>query len=395
MAATMTRRSLVGLALGAAAAGLAGCGPEEDEAVGPSGAESIAETSLEVDSDEDEASEAADGEDDVDVSEAMEQILSFDMHADTVDTLCMHDLEPYSSFDADDNHEGSLAETDASVSASRMGNVGWAQCYAIWTPDDCPSVSHLEFYRRGAAYFATQMKEHHDRFAWVKKGTGIRSAIERGKVAAILTVENSVALEEGIQVVDEFERDGVLVCGLTWNGLNAVGGGVGTDEGLTDLGREYVAQLESRRMVVDVSHLSDASFWDVEAIVRRPFIATHSNSRAVCGVPRNLTDDQFKAICAHGGLVGLNFHMGFVTDGGGAYEFDDLVAHVEHWLDLDGEDCVALGSDRDGSDVPSWLRDCSMQANLYQQFAKRIGEKQTRKLFFDNAANFFARNAIA
>lgn len=392
MRCVVSRRELVELAVGAAAAGLMGCGQESEsvvEVVDEEKADAATDDASAVqDGSEEEAMESSD----TDAGTAIEgQILSFDLHADTIDTLCMHDLEPYASADSSENHDGSLAESDASVSVDRMGDVGWAQCYAVWTPDDCPSVSHLEFYRRGASFFAEQMAEHGDVFEHVKMDTDIRSVVAGGKVAAILTVENSCALEEGIQVVEEFERDGVLVCGLTWNGLNAVGGGASTDEGLTELGREYVAQLESRRMVVDVSHLSDQSFWDLDAIAKRPYIATHSNARAVCGVPRNLTDDQFKAIRDRGGIVGLNFHRGFVS--GGEYGFDELVAHVEHWLDLGGADCVALGGDRDGSSIPEWLRDCSTQGDLFAQMAERIGEEQARKLFFDNAADFFARNA--
>ena len=388
----MTRRSFAGLAVGAIA-GLAACKAREEESKEGEPDVDAQHKAVGKDPDDETPTETDVEESDDSKEDAMP--CTFDMHADTIDTLCMSDIEPYSTIYANGCHTGTLADTDASVSASRMGKMGWAQCYAVWTPDDCPSVSHLEFYRRGAKFFRKQMKKLGDKFVYVKKGTDIRPAIKEGKVAAILTVENSCALEEGIEVLDEFEKDGVLVCGLTWNAENAVAGGVGTELGLTDLGREYVSELERRQMIVDVSHLSDKGFWELEELATRPYIATHSNARDVCAAARNLTDDQFKAIAERGGLVGLNMHTGFVCDDAHQYSFEELMKHVDHWLDLGGEDVIALGSDRDGSDLPAWIRDCSMQQGFYEQSVDYLGEDLTRKLFFDNAADFFERYARA
>jgi membrane dipeptidase len=89
-------------------------------------------------------------------------------------------------------------------------------------------------------------------------------------------------------------------------------------------------------------------------------------------------------------VVGLNFNDGFVREGGNVYTFDELSAHVEHWLDVGGENHIAMGSDRDGSSIPTWLADCSSQPYLYERFAERFGEGVARKLFFENAMNFFS-----
>jgi membrane dipeptidase len=191
--------------------------------------------------------------------------------------------------------------------------------------------------------------------------------------------------------VDEFARDGVLIAGVTWNYKNVLGAGNQyPDVGLTDLGRDYIRALEDHGIVADVSHLNDVGFWDVEAVATKPYIATHSNSRAVCNHPRNLTDDMFAAIMARGGIVGLNLNQGFVREGGGAYTFDELAAHVERWLDLGGEGAIALGSDRDGAWLPSWLADCSSQPYLFERFKERIGKDSAEKLFFKNAMRFFS-----
>lgn len=298
----------------------------------------------------------------------------FDMHCDTIGPLGMADCEPYLSRLKDDNLTGDLACTNCELSGDRMRVMGWAQCYAIWTPDDCPSASHHDFYRRGADWFKHQMALHSDMFVQVCDMRDVRTVIDSGKIAAVFTVENAAMVEDGLDVVDEFVEDGVKIAGITWNGKNVLGSGTDSTEGLTALGCDYVRLLEDRGIVVDVSHLNDAGFWDVEHVARKPFIATHSNARAVCKAPRNLTDDQFRAIAERGGLAGLNFYENFVRDGGGAYDFDELAAHVEHWLSLGGEDAIALGADRDGSTVPTWIADCSSQQYLHDRMVQRFGE---------------------
>ena len=380
MGMEFSRRAFVRAAAGVATVGLFACGANGESDQNGAGGQNMDAVVVEK---KDVESEPEDSP----------RLAFFVLHADTVDTLCMHEYEPYAS-SVDEKFDGTLAENNAAVSADRMGDVGWVQCYAIWTPDDCPTVSHREFYEHGAEFFRQQLKECADAIAGVRGPTDIDEALASGKVAAILTVENSCMIEEkkDLELVDEFEEDGVLVCGLTWNGANALAGGVSTNDGLSSLGKTYIKALENRKMTVDVSHLCDTSFWDVEKVAKRPYIATHSNARAVCNIPRNLTDDQFKAIRDRGGLVGLNLCTWFVHSEDRDYEVEDLLAHIEHWLDLGGEDVVAFGTDRDGSGMPDWIRDCSRQEKLYKKIAKHLDEEITHKLFYQNARDFFERD---
>ena len=317
---------------------------------------------------------------------------SFDLHADTIDVLGMRSHAPYAGFN--NKFSGSLADSNAQVSADRMGGVRWAQCYSIWIPDaegDLQSeISAIEWYREAVAWFKRQMEEQSAAFTQVRRFSDIPSILEEGKVAAILTVENAACLDAGLEVVDEFVRDGVLIAGITWNYKNVLGSGnEHPDQGLTQLGREYLAALEKHAIVADVSHLNEKGFWELEEIATKPYVATHSNARSVCGHLRNLTDEQFGALTARGGVVGLNFHKDFVREGGHAYTFDELSAHVDHWLSLDGEDHIALGADRDGADIPTWLADCSAQRALFERFEERFGQDVARKLFYENAMRFF------
>lgn len=317
----------------------------------------------------------------------------FDMHADTIDALGMVSHKPYSEFN--NKFSGTLASNNGQVSADRMGGARWVQCYSIWMPDDegdlTGDIPAVEWYREAVAWFNSQLEQLGDRFAQPRDFSEIPSILDEGKVAAVLTVENAACLSSGIEMVDEFAKDGVLIAGLTWNYRNPLGAGnEHPDVGLTDLGKEYVSALEAHDIFVDVSHLNEKGFWELDQIATKPYIATHSNARALCDHARNLTDEQFRALTSRGGIVGLNYHDGFVHKGGYAYTFDELCAHVEHWLDLGGEDAIALGSDRDGADVPTWLADCASQRYLFDRFAERLGDDIARKLFFENAMAFFA-----
>lgn len=319
-------------------------------------------------------------------------IESFDMHADTIDSLGMVGHKPYSGFH--NKFSGTMASNNGQLSADRVGDVRWAQCYAVWIPDtegeDAPDISTIDWYHEAVAWFKDQMEQYSDQFTQARSFADIPAILDEGKVAAILTIENSACLDAGIEVIDEFANDGVLIAGLTWNYKNALGSGNQyPDQGLTDFGKECVAAYESHGIVVDVSHLNEKGFWELDKIATKPYIATHSNARAVCDHARNLTDKQFSAIAERGGVVGLNLHEGFVRPEGYAYTFDELAAHVDHWLELGGEDVIALGSDRDGADVPTWVADCSSQTYLFDRFADRLGEDIARKLFFENAMRFF------
>lgn len=148
-------------------------------------------------------------------------------------------------------------------------------------------------------------------------------------------------------------------------------------------------------MVLDVSHLNDECFDEVVAHATRPFVASHSNSRAVCGVKRNLTDDQFRTIRDMGGIVGLNYCSEFLsndaTDKTAAdVTFDQLAKYdIEHWLDLGGEDVIALGGDWDRATVPAFLSDASKMPEFQNMLSKHFGKTVMQKLCSDNALAFF------
>lgn len=185
---------------------------------------------------------------------------------------------------------------------------------------------------------------------------------------------------------------GVKMMTLTWNGPNALGSGHETRDGLTRFGREVVREMEAHRMVVDVSHLNDRGFSDLVEVATRPFAASHSNARSVCGHRRNLTDAQARTIFEGGGIVGLNYCRDFLREGSGDVTPDAVLRQVDRLLELGGERGLALGSDYDGTDVPTWLDGCERVGTLHELIARHFGREVAERVFYENARDFFLRN---
>lgn len=151
--------------------------------------------------------------------------------------------------------------------------------------------------------------------------------------------------------------------------------------------------MERQNIIVDVSHLNDEGFADLCKIASKPFIATHSNSRAICGHSRNLTDAQFCEIRDRGGIVGLNYYRNFIVDGGETTSISDLLKHVHHFLELGGENTIALGSDFDGSGHPQLSGFGGKGGQPVRCPAgRRLGQRAGGENLFGNAYNFIRNN---
>jgi len=296
--------------------------------------------------------------------------------------------------------EGNRTEMGASlwhngghISLDRLGEARLAQCFAIWTPEAYRGADALAFYRAARDWFHQHVDAEADHLARPANVADADAILDEGRAVGLLTVEGGGPVGQDLAVIDEMAADGVRMFTLTWNGPNAIASGHDTHEGISAFGRTAVARLEEKGIVIDVSHLNDEGFWDLAKIARKPFVASHSNARAVCSHLRNLTDSQFEAIRDAGGVVGINYCVFFLRDGGTTQDvtFDDLSRHVDHLLSLGGEDVLALGSDYDGSTVPAWLDGCENLAPFYHQFAARFGEDLAKKVFYTNARDFFVR----
>lgn len=268
--------------------------------------------------------------------------------------------------------------------------VHWCQCFAVFVPDGLTPAEGNAYYRRFQASFVRQLSGRADT-AQCRTAGDIHRAWAGGKTAAILTVENGAALGGDLDEIDRLARDGVGMLTLTWNGENPLGSGHATDHGLSPLGRVAVPKLEEAGILIDVSHLNDPGFYQLLDLVHRPFVASHSNARGVCPHPRNLTDDQIRQMVSRRCLIGLNYYTRFLREDGQP-ELGDLMRHIDHFLALGAENCLALGSDFDGADLPHFLSSPTKAAGLYGELAERYGTALCDQLFYGNTMRFFEEN---
>lgn len=235
--------------------------------------------------------------------------------------------------------------------------------------------------------FCREMEENADLIVHCRTAAEAERANTQGKIAAFLAVEGAELLDCSLEKLEDAYRKGVRAVNLTWNYENALSGSnaEGADRGLTEQGRAFVRKMQELGMLVDVSHLSDPGFWDVAELAAqagRPFIAGHSNSRRICPHKRNLTDEQFTAIIRARGVAGLNLCDQFVGD---PPTFDGLVAHVEHWMELGGQQSAAIGGDWDGCDLCPGVADITGLEALYERLLRlNYPESLVRDIFYNN-----------
>lgn len=217
-----------------------------------------------------------------------------------------------------------------------------------------------------------EMRESPGLFALCRTTAEARRTVEKGGVALFLSFEGVDPLGCDLQLLSVFHELGVRLIGLTWSRRNFAADGChfhpveeGRTGGLTAFGVALLKEAERLGMIVDVSHLNDVGFDEVFRFFRGPIISSHANSRSLCPVVRNLTDDQLKQIAACGGVVGLNNMAHFVRQGEGAFPPDEprwtgLLEHARHIVDLVGEDHLGLGLDLCEFDKPEEQRDRSI-----------------------------------
>ena len=303
----------------------------------------------------------------------------FDMHCDTL-TYCK---QKGWSLDNGKNH---LHLSDA------LDFDSYIQLYAIFIDDALRGKRAQDYFSIHHTFYRRQLEEAGEALYDVNSPEGLRTASSRRGMSSILAVEGGSVLGGDLEQVEYLQNAGVRSLTLTWNSNNELAGGVKDDGHLTDFGREAIAALEKAGIAVDVSHLNDDSFWEVAEAAEKPFIATHSNSRSICGHPRNLTDEMFQEIVRRGGVVGLNFANIFIAPGGEGATLERMARHVIHFLELGGEDTVALGSDYDGADIDDCIDAPHKLYDLRDTLLKAgVTQEQCQKLFFGNAYRYFDR----
>ena len=209
--------------------------------------------------------------------------------------------------------------------------------------------NHLTYALDAIGFFDSELEMHGDDVVLAKSAGDIMRAKQDGKLAVVLAIENSDGVEGSVNVLRMLYRVGVRSIGLTHDvsSLAADGNAEARSRGgLTRFGVRLVEAMNVLGMLVDVSHISETGFWDVMDVSQRPVIASHSNCKGVCDHPRNLSNEQIRALAKNGGSMGITFVPRFVDKS--APSFNRLLDHVDHAVQLVGADHVGIGSDFDG-----------------------------------------------
>lgn len=209
------------------------------------------------------------------------------------------------------------------------------------------------------------------------------------KISTFITIEGGEALNGSLYNLRNFHRLGVRLITLTWNFPNEIGFPNCKEEymskGLTTFGIELVEELNRLCMLIDVSHLSDRGFYDVAKFSKKPFLASHSNSRTITNHPRNLTDNMIKILSDAGGVVGINFEESFLGTSSPA-KISDMVKHIKHIKNVGGIEVISIGSDFDGIDIPSEIENIAQMEKLIDELKKNsFSEEDIEKIFYKNA----------
>lgn len=275
-------------------------------------------------------------------------------------------------------------QLDTNFQRLQAGGV-YVQFFAIFLYPDLPDNEKWQHALEQVDLFYTEILGKNPSMKHIKKWEDIDS-LKEGEIGAVLTLEGADAFGNDLMKLRQLYRLGVLSIGLTWNNANLCADGAGEPRGggLTLLGKEVVRLNNEHRIFTDVSHLSVKGFWDVMELADYP-IASHSNARALCDHPRNLNDDQAKAMFAKNGMIDVVFCLPFIKEGGKDVGIADLVKHIDHFSNLGGVKHIGIGSDFDGIDAyMKNLNNASEFQNLINELQKHFSESEVEGFAYRN-----------
>jgi len=322
-----------------------------------------------------------------------------------------------------------------SIDIPRMKEGGLtAIFFSIWIPS---KVTGPEAVRRALEQIDAvreQVRQHPRDLVLANTAAQIREAKKKGQIAALMGVEGGHMINSDLAVLRKFAGLGVRYMTLTHSG-NDEWADSSTDKavhnGLTDFGKDVVREMNRLGMMVDISHVSDKTFADALAVSKAPMIASHSSCRAICDAPRNMTDEMMKALAAKGGVVQINYHVGFLSQEFRDAEkadpkinadigqevnkrcgdneacqllegdkltreaveqgklprvsYEKIIEHIDHAVKVAGADHVGLGSDFDGANMPYGMEDVSRLPLITEALLKKgYSESDVRKILGEN-----------
>lgn len=229
----------------------------------------------------------------------------------------------------------------------------------------------------------------------------VRTAEDAGnmlkhKAATLLAIEEGGAIDGSLEALRCLYELGVRAMTLTWSNRNDIADGINeeaTGSGLTLFGKQVVAEMNRLGMLVDVSHISTAGFWSVIETSTKPIIATHSNAKSLCAHPRNLNDEQIKALAQNGGLAGITFAGQFLEEDWRNACIESVYKHIDYMLNLIGnDDHIGFGSDFDGISHPPYnIQGVQDYKPLIEYLSKYYSDETINKITHQNVINLLQK----
>jgi membrane dipeptidase len=352
-----------------------------------------------------------------------------DTHVDTTQRLIDGDFDL-----APRNEKGSI-----DIPRMEEGGVD-AIFFAVWMPSKIRGTIAVQRAEKQIEAVQAQVKKHSNELVFATTADQIRAASAQNKVAILLGIEGGHMINSDLAVLRRFADQGVRYVTLTHSG-NCEWADSSTDKplhnGLSPFGKQVIAEMNRLGMMVDVSHVSDKTFHDVLATSKAPIIASHSNCRALCDHPRNMSDEMIRELAAKGGLIQINFHIGFLSqqfrnaeradpkinqsiaieiqkrcgnkEGCQLIEGDRITReyveagklprvdwttisdHLDHAVKIAGIDHVGIGSDFDGANMPFGMEDASMLPKITNALLQKgYTEGDVRKILGENVLRLMA-----
>ena len=303
----------------------------------------------------------------------------FDLHCDTALELLGRNGEM----------RGSLRSNAKHIDLLRAKTLpGYAQCFACFTTDSFrfpDGVTPETIFAGEVATIIDEIRINQDLIRQAFSAKDVEENLANGFMSGVLTIEGTAGFGFDVSKLAGLFECGFRITTLGWNEKNPLTGSHATGGGLTEQGRAYVKEAQRLGMIIDVSHISDEAFWDIMKITEGPVIASHSNSRTVWNVSRNVTDDMFLAICKTGGVVGINLYTEFL---GADPDVDTVCDHICYFLALDPSGKhIALGGDLDGCEsIPRGFEGVQDYQRIADRLLERgLSESTVFDIFWNNA----------
>jgi len=323
---------------------------------------------------------------------------AIDMHCDTITALLQQKK---------DNINQSLRKNDLQVDLEKLRQGDYLlQNFAVFT--HLGKNDRLLHVQEAIDLYYQEIEKNNDIIKPVFSYEDIINNHQNGYISAMLTLEEGDVVFNSLALLRNYYRLGVRMITLTWNFQNAIGHPnfeshkdmtfedlykINTTDGLTPFGINYIKEMERLGIIIDVSHLSDAGFYDVLKYTKKPFVASHSNARSVCGVARNLSDDMIRKLAQRGGVIGINYYGDFLQEskeGNAPSRIDDIIKHIQHIVSIGGMDCIGLGSDFDGIDDNLELINAAYVPKLQKALQQHgFTQENIEKIFYKNVMRVY------